>query len=60
MFALCYIQGGKAQSWRNEAICQIAMGHKPFKSFKDFVEKLEAQLGDPNPKATAVGKLKMM
>jgi Retrotransposon gag protein len=60
MFALLYMQGGKAQFWRNEAINQIAMGHKPFKSFQDFLEKLEAQFGDPNPKATAVGKLKTM
>ena len=60
MFALSYMQGGKAQFWRNEAINQIAMGHKPFESFKDFLEKLEAQFGDPNPKATAVGRLKTM
>jgi hypothetical protein len=60
MFALSYMQGGKAQFWRNEAINQIAMGHKPFASFKEFLEKLEAQFGDPNPKATAVGKLKTM
>jgi hypothetical protein len=60
MFALSYMQGGKAQFWRNEAINQIAMGHEPFKSFQDFLEKLEAQFGDPNPKATAVGKLKTM
>ncbi|KAF8235234.1 hypothetical protein L208DRAFT_1125188, partial [Tricholoma matsutake] len=26
MFALSYIQGGKAQFWRNEAINQIAAG----------------------------------
>ena len=60
MFALLYMQGGKAQSWRNEAINQIAAGKKPFKSFQDFLEKLEAQFGDPNPKVTAVGKLKTM
>jgi len=60
MFALSYMQGGKAQFWRNEAINQIAMGHKPFQSFEEFLEKLEAQFGDPNPKATAVGKLKTM
>jgi hypothetical protein len=60
MFALLYMQGGKAQFWRNKVINQIAMGHKPFKSFQDFLEKLEAQFGDPNLKATAVGKLKTM
>jgi Retrotransposon gag protein len=60
MFALSYMQGGKAQFWRNEVINQIAMSHEPFKSFQDFLEKLEAQFGDPNPKATAVGKLKTM
>ena len=60
MFALSYMQGGKAQFWRNEAINQIAQGHKPFTSFQDFLDKVEAQFGDPNPKATAVGKLKTM
>jgi Retrotransposon gag protein len=60
MFALSYMQGGKAQFWRNEAINQIAMGHEPFGSFQDFLQKLEAQFGDPNPKATAVQKLKTM
>lgn len=60
MFALSYMQGGKAQFWRNEAINQIAMGHQPFKSFQDFLDKVEAQFGDPNLKATAVGKLKTM
>jgi Retrotransposon gag protein len=60
MFALSYMQGSKAQFWRNEAINQIAMGHEPFGSFQDFLEKLEAQFGDPNPKVTAVGKLKTM
>lgn len=60
MFALSYMQGGKAQSWRNEAINQIAAGKKLFNSFEEFLEKLEAQFGDPNPKATAVGKLKTM
>jgi len=54
------MQGGKAQFWRNEAINQIAQGHKPFKSFQDFLEKVEAQFSDPNLKATAVGKLKTM
>jgi len=60
MFALSYIQGGKAQFWRNEAINQIATGHKPFRSFSEFLERLEMQFGNPNPKVTAVGKLKMM
>ena len=55
MFVLLYTQGGKAQSWRNEAINQIAAGKKPFKSFQDFLEKLEGQFGDPNLKVTAVG-----
>jgi Retrotransposon gag protein len=41
-------------------INQIAVGHKPFGSFQDFLQKLKAQFGDPNPKATAVGKLKTM
>jgi hypothetical protein len=60
MFALSYIQGGKAQFWRNEAIKEIAAGHKPFKSFEEFLQRLETQFGDPNPKATATGKLKTM
>jgi hypothetical protein len=60
MFALSYIQGGKAQFWQNEAINQIAVGHKPFWSFVEFFEKLEMQFGDPNPKVMTVGKLKMM
>ena len=30
MFTLSYMQGGKAQSWRNEAINQIPAGKKPF------------------------------
>ena len=60
MFALSFMQGGKAQFWRNEAINQIVMGHEPFHSFEVFLEKLEAQFGYPNPKATAVGKLKTM
>ena len=60
MFALSYIQGGKAQFWWNEAINQIAVGHKLFRSFSEFLERLEMQFGDPNPKATAVGKLKTM
>ncbi|KAF8239334.1 hypothetical protein L208DRAFT_1237596, partial [Tricholoma matsutake] len=57
MFALLYIQGGKAQFWRNKAINQIAVGNKPF---KEFLERLEAQFGDPNPKATANAKSKTM
>ena len=60
IFTLSYMQGGKAQSWRNEAINQIAAGKKPFKSFQNFLEKLKAQFGDPNLKATAVEKLKTM
>jgi Retrotransposon gag protein len=60
MFALFYIKGGKAQYWRNEAINKIVAGHKPFKNFCDFLAKLEAQFGDPNPDATAKGKLKVM
>ena len=42
MFTLLCMQGGKAQSWRNEAINWIAAGKKPFKSFQDFLEKFEA------------------
>ncbi|KAF8221190.1 hypothetical protein L208DRAFT_1329657 [Tricholoma matsutake] len=45
MFALSYIQGGKAQA---------------FATFKEFLERLEAQFGDPNPKVMANTKLKMM
>ena len=60
MFALSFMQGGKAQFWRNEAINQIVAGQRPFDSFEDFIAKLESQFGDPNPKATAVGKLKTM
>jgi hypothetical protein len=60
VFALSYMQGGKTQFWRNEAISQIAQGHELFKSFQDFLGKLEAQFGDPNLKVTAVGKLKTM
>jgi hypothetical protein len=44
MFALSYMQGGKAQFWRNEAINQIAMGHEPFKSFQDFLEKIGSSI----------------
>jgi Retrotransposon gag protein len=60
MFALLYIKGGKAQFWRNGAINKIVAGHKPFKNFHDFLAKLEAQFSDPNPDATAKGKLKVM
>jgi Retrotransposon gag protein len=60
MFTLSYIKGGKAQFWRNEAINEIVAGHKPFKNFHDFLAKLEAQFGNPNPDATAKGKLKVM
>jgi hypothetical protein len=60
MFALLYIKGWKAQFWRNEAINEIVAGHKPFKNFHDFLAKLEAQFGNPNPDATAKGKLKVM
>ena len=60
MFALSFMQGGKAQFWRNKAINQIVAGKRPFDSFEDFIAKLEAQFGDPNPKATAVGKLKTL
>jgi len=55
MFALSYIQGGKAQYWKNEAINLIAARQELFKDFK-----LEAQFGDPSPKATAIGKLKTL
>jgi len=34
MFALSYIQGGKVQYWKNEAINLIAAGQEPFKDFK--------------------------
>lgn len=63
MFALSYIQGGKVQFWRNEAInemIEIVAGRKPFKKFRDFLEKLETQFGVPNPDATTKGKLKTM
>jgi len=55
MFALSYIQGGKAQYWKNEAINLIAAGQEPFKDFKDFITQLEAQFGDPSPKAPPSG-----
>ena len=60
MFTLLFMQGGKAQFWRNEAINQIVVGKQPFDNFEDFITKLEAQFGDPNPKVTAVGKLKTL
>jgi len=60
MFTLSYMQGGKVQFWRNEAINLIALGQEPFKDFHDFANQLEMQFGDPSPKVTAVGKLKMM
>jgi len=60
MFALSYIQGGKVQYWKNEAINLIAAGQEPFKDFKDFIVQMEAQFGDPSPKATAIGKLKTL
>jgi hypothetical protein len=62
MFMLSYIQGDKAQFWQNEleAINQIAMGHKPFWSFAEFLKRLEMQFRDLNPKVMAVGKLKIM
>jgi len=60
MFALLYIQGGKAQYWKNEAINLIAAGQEPFKDFKDFIMQLEPQFGDPSPKATTIRKLKTL
>jgi len=60
MFALSYIQVGKAQYWKNEAINLIAAGQEPFKDFKDFIAQMEAQFSDPSPKATAIGKLKTL
>jgi hypothetical protein len=60
IFALSYIKGEKAQFWRNEVINKIITGHKPFKNFCDFLAKLEAQFGNPNPGATAKGKLEVM
>jgi hypothetical protein len=60
MFVLSYIQGGKAQFWWNEAINQIATGHKLFWSFSEFLERLEMQFGDLKPKVMAVWKLKMI
>jgi len=60
MFALSYIQGGKAQYWKNKAIKLIVAGHKLFKDFADFISQMEVQFGDPSPKATGVGKLKTL
>jgi len=52
MFALSYIQGGKVQYWKNEAINLIAAGQELFKDFKDFIAQMEAQFGDLSSKAT--------
>jgi len=60
MFALSYIQGGKVQYWKNEAINLIAARQKPFKDFKDFIAQMEAQFSDLSPKATTIGKLKTL
>jgi len=60
MFALSYIQGGKVQYWKNEAINLIAAGQEPFKDFRNFIVQMEAQFGDPSPKATVIGKLKTL
>jgi len=60
MFALSYIQGGKAQYWKNEAINLIAARQESFKYFKDCITQLEAQFRDPSPKATAIRKLKTL
>ena len=60
MFALSYIQGGKVQYWKNEAINLIAARQELFKDFKDFIAQMEAQFGDPSPKVTAIGKLKTL
>jgi len=60
MFVLSYIPGGKVQYWKNEAINFIAARQELFKNFKDFIMQLEAQFGDPSPKATAIGKLKTL
>jgi len=55
MFALSYIQGGKAQYWKNEAINLIAAGQEPFKDFKDFITQLEAQSEIQAPKLLPLG-----
>jgi len=60
MFVLSYIQGGKAQYWKNEAINLIAAGQEPFKDFKDFIVQMEAQFSDLSPRATAIRKLKTL
>jgi len=60
LFAQSYIQEGKAQYWKNEAINLIAARQEPFKDFKDFIVQMEAQFGDPSPKATTIGKSKTL
>jgi len=60
MFALSYIQGGKAQYWRNKAINLIAAGQELFKDFKDFIAQMEAQFSDLSLKATTIRKLKTL
>jgi len=60
MFASSYIQGGKAQYWKNEAINLIAARQELFKDFKDFIVQMEAQFSDPSPKATTTRKLKTL
>ena len=60
MFALSYIQGGKAQYWKNEAINLIAAGQELFKDFKDIIAQMEAQFRDLSPKVTTIGKLKTL
>ena len=60
MFVLSYIQGGKAQYWKDEAINLISARQEPFKDFEDFIAQMEAQFSDPSPKATAIRKLKTL
>jgi len=60
MFVLSYMQGGKAQYWKNEAINLIAVDQEPFKDFTYFISQMEVQFGDLSPKATAIGKLKTL
>jgi len=60
MFPLSYMQGGKVQYWKNEAINLIAARQEPFKDFKDFIMQMEAQFGDPSSKAATIGKLKTL
>jgi len=38
----------------------IAAGQELVKNFKDFITQLEAQFGDPSPKATTIGKLETL